>query len=48
MDDALRRPGSLEHDPEKWDPVFGKDHAPMNRHDPEKVGPGFSEKIMRQ
>jgi hypothetical protein len=22
---ALRRP--LEHDPEKWIPVFGKDHA---------------------
>jgi hypothetical protein len=20
----------LEHDPEKWDPVFGKDHAPTN------------------
>jgi hypothetical protein len=19
----------LEHDPEKWEPVFGKDHAPM-------------------
>jgi hypothetical protein len=19
---------SLEHDPEKWEPVFGKDHAP--------------------
>jgi ABC-type polar amino acid transport system ATPase subunit len=31
---ALRRsgdrplPGGLEHDPEKWTPVFGKDHAP--------------------
>jgi len=21
----------LEHDPEKWAPVFGKDHAPANR-----------------
>jgi hypothetical protein len=20
----------LKHDPEKWDPVFGKDHAPTN------------------
>jgi hypothetical protein len=20
----------LEHDPEKWEPVFGKDHAPNN------------------
>src|SRR6266436_398129 len=20
--------GGLEHDPEKWEPVFGKDHAP--------------------
>jgi hypothetical protein len=29
------------HDPEKWDPVFGKDHAPMNRHDPEKWDPVF-------
>jgi hypothetical protein len=22
------RNSSLEHDPEKWTPVFGKDHAP--------------------
>jgi len=21
------RPAALEHDPEKWEPVFGKDHA---------------------
>jgi hypothetical protein len=21
---------ALEHDPEKWTPVFGKDHAPPN------------------
>jgi hypothetical protein len=21
---------SPEHDPEKWSPVFGKDHAPIN------------------
>jgi hypothetical protein len=26
----------LEHDPEKWEPVFGKDHAPAKEHDPEK------------
>jgi hypothetical protein len=27
---------SLEHDPEKWQPVFGKDHAPAENvdHDP--------------
>jgi hypothetical protein len=24
---------SLEHDPEKWKPVFGKDHAPMRNLD---------------
>ena len=23
-----RAVGALEHDPEKWEPVFGKDHAP--------------------
>jgi hypothetical protein len=22
-------PERLEHDPEKWTPVFGKDHAPQ-------------------
>ncbi|CDX33507.1 hypothetical protein MPLSOD_160055 [Mesorhizobium sp. SOD10] len=21
---------ALEHDPEKWEPVFGKDHAPTD------------------
>jgi hypothetical protein len=26
----LRR-GAVEHDPEKWAPVFGKDHAPTIR-----------------
>jgi hypothetical protein len=26
----------LEHDPEKWVPVFGKDHAQTIEHDPEK------------
>jgi hypothetical protein len=27
---------ALEHDPEKWMPVFGKDHAPTKNldHDP--------------
>jgi hypothetical protein len=23
-----RKSNGLEHDPEKWEPVFGKDHAP--------------------
>jgi hypothetical protein len=23
----------LEHDPEKWEPVFGKDHAPQLERD---------------
>jgi len=23
----------LEHDPEKWKPVFGKDHAPIKQLD---------------
>jgi hypothetical protein len=35
------------HDPEKWIPVFGKDHAPTQVHDPEKWIP-VSEKIMHQ
>ena len=35
------------HDPEKWEPVFGKDHAPGKRMIP-KSGNRFSEKIMRQ
>ncbi|HUD85823.1 MAG TPA: hypothetical protein VMR17_05190, partial [Xanthobacteraceae bacterium] len=25
---VTRRERCLEHDPEKWTPVFGKDHAP--------------------
>jgi hypothetical protein len=33
---------SLEHDPEKWTPVFGQDHAPAKiEHDPEKGMPVF-------
>jgi hypothetical protein len=48
---------SLEHDPEKWKPVFGQDHAPSNlEHDPEKHALGldpmggnrFSDQIMRR
>jgi hypothetical protein len=38
------RPSALaisEHDPEKWVPVFGKDHAPTIEHDPEKWVPVF-------
>jgi hypothetical protein len=32
----------LEHDPEKWNPVFRKDHASLKvEHDPEKRDPGF-------
>jgi hypothetical protein len=32
---GLRIPATnLDHDPEKWDPVFGKDHGPENKaHD---------------
>jgi hypothetical protein len=26
--DRFSAPASLEHDPEKWMPFFGKDHAP--------------------
>jgi len=35
----------LEHDPEKWIPVFGKDHDQTNSMIP-KSGYRFSEKIM--
>jgi hypothetical protein len=33
---ANRDRGLLEHDPEKWTPVFRKDHAPTKKldHDP--------------
>ena len=27
IDDRLKRLSDLEHDPEKWKPVFGQDHA---------------------
>jgi len=27
-DEGVDRQGALQHDPEKWAPVFGKDHAP--------------------
>jgi len=33
---------ALEHDPEKWVPVFGQDHA-QNKHDPEKWVPAFGQ-----
>jgi hypothetical protein len=26
-EDGTEHGGSIEHDPEKWSPVFGKDHA---------------------
>jgi len=26
------RPNRLEHDPEKWKPVFRKDHAPLKKN----------------
>jgi hypothetical protein len=35
---------SIEHDPEKWIPVFGKDHAPPIEHDPEKWIPVFGKR----
>src|SRR3954468_22198154 len=35
-----RRGESFEHDPEKWEPVFGRDHA-QGKHDPEKWEPVF-------
>jgi hypothetical protein len=25
-------PGRLEHDPEKWEPVFRQDHAPRKKN----------------
>jgi hypothetical protein len=35
---------ALEHDPEKWEPVFREDHAPTtSEHDPEKWEPVFRE-----
>jgi hypothetical protein len=30
---AVARGRALEHDPEKWKPVFGKDHAPRKNLD---------------
>jgi hypothetical protein len=35
------------HDPEKWAPVVGPDHARMNRMIP-KSGHRFSDQIMRE
>jgi hypothetical protein len=33
---TANKPPKPEHDPEKWDPVFGKDHAQTKKldHDP--------------
>jgi hypothetical protein len=36
----------MEHDPEKWEPVFGKDHAQSKWSMIPKSGNRFSEKIM--
>ena len=32
---------ALEHGPEKWEPVFRKDHASLEEHGPEKWEPVF-------
>src|ERR1700730_16906088 len=32
---------SKKHDPEKWNTVFGRDHASAKKHDPEKACPGL-------
>ena len=32
----------LEHDPEKWEPVFGKDHAQTKSYCSEKNHPALS------
>jgi hypothetical protein len=47
-----REPGyvrafGVEHDPEKWTPVFRKDHAPGKLSMIRKSGYRFSERIMR-
>jgi len=44
---ASGRAFRLEHDPEKWEPVFGKDHAPTKGMIPKSEN-RFSEKIMLQ
>src|SRR6266550_3892117 len=33
--------GPLEHDPEKWIPVFGKDHAPLTGASPPCASPSI-------
>jgi hypothetical protein len=38
--DSKKRHPALAHDPEKWTPVFGQDHA-QTKHDPEKWEPVF-------
>jgi tripartite-type tricarboxylate transporter receptor subunit TctC len=44
-DQGKRRHRGLEHDPEKWSPVFGKDHAPVQREVQLKL---FRENKMRR
>ncbi len=39
----MRARSRLEHDPEKWTPIFGQDHASDKRHDPEKWLPVFGQ-----
>jgi hypothetical protein len=34
------RRGRLAHDPKKWEPVFGKDHAQIIKHAAAAVAPG--------
>src|SRR5208282_4584037 len=40
---GARRGFIHEHDPEKWAPVFGQDHARTKQHDPEKWAPVFGQ-----
>ena len=42
-EDAAGQALAVEHDPEKWEPVFGQDHAQTNEHDPEKWAPVFGQ-----
>jgi hypothetical protein len=38
--------GNPEHDPEKWVPVFGPDHAQLNESMTRKSGYRFSDQVM--
>jgi hypothetical protein len=46
--EKIMRQGKAQHDPEKWKPVFGKDHAPGKTYMIPKSGSRVSEKIMRR